>query len=83
MTCAFSETFPGLKESASQYNKTIFNHLFKTFKQNEDLNAEFLQISKLNSEKATPDPSDVQKLAQIRQKMLDISQEVSYFENFK
>ena len=79
----FSEHFPGLKEIASQYNKTIYNHLFKTFSQNELLNAEFLQISKLNAEKATPDPNDIQKLAQIRQKMLDISQEVKFFENFR
>lgn len=79
----FSDHFPGLKESASQYNKTIYNHLFKTYQRNESLNTEFLQISKLNAERATPDPGDVQKLAQIRQQMLDISQEVKYFEDFR
>jgi hypothetical protein len=81
--CVFSEHFPVLKEETSQYNKTLYNHLYKAFKTNEDLSKEFLDISKANAEKSSPDPSDIQKLSQIRQKLLDLSQQVKFFEDFK
>ena len=70
----FSEHFPVLREETSQYNKTLYNHLYKAFKTNEDLSKEFLDISKINAEKQTPDPADLQKLSQIRSRLTEISQ---------
>lgn len=46
----FSHQYPLIEEATSQYNKTMFNHLHKHFKEHEDLNKEFMQISSVNSE---------------------------------
>ena len=57
-TCMFSKTYPKIADETSQYNKTIYNHLYKAYQTNEDLNKEFLEISSANAEKTTIDPGD-------------------------
>ena len=82
-SCIFSEHFPVLKEETTQYNKTLYNHLYKAYKTNEDLTKDFLEISRNNAEKQTPDPADILKLSQIRSKLTELSQQVKLFEDFK
>ena len=45
MTCGFTEDFPAIAQTTTTFNKALYNHLRKSYLENEELNSKFMSLA--------------------------------------